>query len=145
MADKRQKKIYVLGTEDTPLELLSVYQGSSPIYLGAGFQLMLEVDYTMGSGESGNSIQLKLEFNNDDTSESPTVWRREITESASSGTVTMTQAERTFSATQSPGTYDRFEIPLPIGSRWLKVSAKETGVATNEGFIVVSVTVTYSK
>jgi hypothetical protein len=86
--------------------------------------LVLLVKYTMGSGESGNAVVLKVEFSTDGTN----FYQQ------TDGQPTVALRTYTFTAVSSPGTYDAFAIVLPVtGISHARVSAKETGVATNAG------------
>lgn len=127
---------YLHGDADTSLTLTGSYQASDPFFVGEATQVNLGIEYAMGTAESGNSIEVKLEFAYVDSAGSApasTDYFQEITESASSGTITMSLAERTFSAVSAAGTFDRFDIPVPMGAKWIKVSVKETGIASNGG------------
>lgn len=134
----KKSSIYLVGTEDTPVTLTGSYVEGTPVFVGEAEQIGLDVAYTMGSGESGNSVELRVEFSGDNsTGSAPTEWYQEVTESVASGTITETLAERTFSAVSAAGTYDRFRIPLPIDAKWIRISVKETGIAANGGLITI--------
>ena len=133
---------FILGDQTTRKTLESTYVSgnvSEGIVVQNAEQLLLEVEYTMGTAETSNSIQLKVEFadplNIPSNGGTPadTDWYGEVTESASSGTVTINLAEYSFDAVSSAGTYDRFVIALPNSSQFVRVSMKETGVASNKG------------
>ena len=86
--------------------------------------LVLLVKYTMGTGESSNSVMVKVEFSADGTNfyqhtnNAPTVELREYT----------------FTAVSAPGTYDSIAVVLPVAAvARLRVSVKEIGVASNAG------------
>lgn len=131
-----------LGTRQTGIALLS--DSASPTTLTAGYgsarsgrltiskarYVELGVNYTMGGSESGNSIQLKYEVSFDGS-----VWYRVQEEAVSSGTVTRHNREDTFSAASAAATYDRFSVSFENYGGWeyLKVSVKETGIASNGG------------
>lgn len=86
--------------------------------------LVMLVRYTMGGGESANAVVLKVEVSTDGT----TFYR--LTDNEAS----VAAREYTFNALSSPGTYDAFAIAVPIaGVARVRVSAKETGVASNYG------------
>lgn len=86
--------------------------------------LLLLVRYTMGSSETDNNVVLKVEFSADGT----TFYQQTDDDE------TVALREYTFTALSPPGAYDAFAIALPItGITHLRVSAKETGVATNAG------------
>jgi|GEM_PF-1544365 len=86
--------------------------------------VLLLVKYTMGTGESSNAVVLKAEFSTDGTN------FYEQTDNEA----TLGLREYSFTAQSDPGTYDAFAIVIPVaGISHLRVSAKETGVATNAG------------
>ena len=86
--------------------------------------LVLLVKYTMGTGESSNAVVLKVEFSTDGTN-----FYQQTDNDA-----TVQLREYSFTAESNPGTYDAIAIVLPVaGISRVRVSAKETGVATNAG------------
>lgn len=87
----------------------------------AGFaKINLDLSYTMGLGETGNSFQLKIEQSSDGIN-----FYRIPNESVSSGTSTLTQREFTFVGTVNAGN-STISIGLDIFYRFMRVSAKET-------------------
>jgi len=86
--------------------------------------LSLLVKYTMGSGETGNSVVLKVELGVDGTN----------FYSETDNEVSLSVKTYTFQALSAPGTHDYFKVDVPIaGMKHAKVSVKETGVASNYG------------
>ncbi len=86
--------------------------------------LSLLVKYTMGSGETGNSVVLKVELSVDGTN----------FYSETDNEVSLSVKTYTFQALSSPGTCDSFKVDVPIaGMKYAKVSAKEIGVAAQYG------------
>lgn len=86
--------------------------------------LVLLVKYTMGTGESNNAVVLKVEFSTDGTN----FYQQTDSEA------TVGLRKYTFTAQSVPGTYDSIAIVLPVaGIANVRVSAKETGVASNAG------------
>lgn len=86
--------------------------------------LVLLVRYTMGTGESANAVKLKVEFSPDGTN-----FYQQTNNAA-----TVEVREYTFTAVSSPGTYDAIAVVLPVAAAArVRVSAKETGVASNAG------------
>ena len=86
--------------------------------------LVLLVKYTMGSGETANSVVLKVEVSVDGTS-----FYQQTSNEAS-----VSLKEYTFDAVSAAGSYDYFKIDIPVAAlNYVKVSAKETGVSTNYG------------
>jgi len=131
--DIQNQDIALLGSAASPKTLTGSYttNGTNDAIAPVGYieQAILYVGYTMGTAETSNSIQIKVEFAPD----ASTPWYRETTESISTGTRTLSLAEYTFAATQAAGTYDYVRIPVPVGDAYMHVSVKETGIAANGG------------
>lgn len=88
----------------------------------------------MGAAETSNSIQIKVQASPTEIALDSVLWGRLTTTAASSGTVTHTNREDTFSAVSSAGTYDVFPIEITdLNTSYIKVSVKETGIAANGG------------
>lgn len=86
--------------------------------------LSLLVKYTMGSGETGNSVVLKVELSVDGTN----------FYCETDNEVSLSVKTYTFQALSSPGTYDYFKVDVPIsGMKYARVSAKEIGVSAQFG------------
>jgi hypothetical protein len=104
--------------------LTSSYVAGTVINVEDFGMLVLLVRYTMGTGESSNAVVLKVEFSTDGTS----FYQQTDNEA------TVALRAYTFTAVSSPGTYDAFAVVLPVtGISHVRVSAKETGVASNAG------------
>lgn len=105
-------------------------------------QVVLDVAYTMGAAETANSIQIKVEFANPATKTTPatTDWHQMIQETISGGTDTVAFLEYSFTAVSAAATYDRFQIPFPVSSKFMRVSVKETGIAANGGTVTMKAT-----
>jgi len=133
-----------LGTTASPITLTAAYSGnvSSAIKMDGADAVSLDVGYTMGTAETANSIQLKVEYA-DPTNGAPasTDWMQEGNEATSGATTTVTLGERTFTATVAAATYDYFTVSLPLAAKhkYIRVSAKETGIAANGGSAVIRV------
>lgn len=137
----------VIGTKDeetkalTGVDLTTAYQaendaGTTPTQtfeVGGFVNMNLDVVYTMGSGESGNSIEVQIESSTDGVNFTPLA-----TDSTTGGTSTLTAREFTFVGTNA----DTAAIPIfiEIGYKNLRVSCKETGVVTNAGNVFVEAT-----
>jgi hypothetical protein len=94
--------------------------------------LSLLTRYTMGSGETGNSIVLEVELSVDGT-----IFYRET-----DNEVSLSVKTYTFEALSSPGTYDCFKVDVPIaGMKYARVSVKEIGVASEYGMSEVKYSV----
>lgn len=112
------------GTIRSSGTLTSSYVAGTVIDVADFGMLVLLVRYTMGSGESDNSVVLKVEVSTDGTN-----FYRLTDSEADVGL-----REHTFDAVSSPGTYDAFAIVVPVaGVTRVRVSAKETGVSSNYG------------
>ena len=79
-------------------------------------QMIATINFTKGSL---TSAEYKFEFSSDQET-----WGQETAGSVATGTITDTLAEHTIAAT---GVYD---IPVPVGKRYVRISAKGTGTAT---------------
>lgn len=134
----KQIKQDLIGTEAVPATLESTYTGNSSANVSSAMdvknakQIYIQVGYTMGAAETSNSIEIKVEVA-DDATGTPTVWYRLVNESTSGGTTTLTNGERTFVAVSAAATYDYINIDIPNGHKYIRVSAKETGVASAKG------------
>jgi len=115
--------------EVRPLSTLTAsYVAGNVIDIFGIRQATILVAYTQGTGESGNSIQIKIELSDDNTN-----WYQEVSTYTSGNTSSLRLHEYSFDAVSAAGTYDRFALPVPIGVRYVRISIKETGVATNFG------------
>jgi len=104
--------------------LTTSYVAGAPIDVEDFGMLVLLVKYTMGTGESANSVVLKVEFSADGTN-----FYQQTNNAA-----TAELREYTFTAQSGPGTYDSIAIVLPVAAvTRVRVSAKEKGVASNAG------------
>jgi hypothetical protein len=112
------------GTIRSSGALTSSYVAGTVIDVEDFGMLVLLVKYTMGSGESANSVLLKVELSTDGTT-----FYRETNNDA-----TLALREYAFQAVSSPGTYDAFALVVAVaGVTRVRVSAKETGVSSNYG------------
>lgn len=99
----------------------------------------LSVDYTTGAGETSNSIEIKLEASPDGTN-----WYQLTNESSSSGTSTLYQREFTFTGASAATSY-KFSLPIDVFDKYMRVSAKETGVVANKGTVTITATFSGAK
>lgn len=138
-----QSSVNVLGSATTPVTLTGTYTDNDVVVpIGYADQVTLYIGYTMGAAESGNSIQVKIDFADRNLDVSSTEWARSSSEADSSGTITLTLQERTFSAVAAAGTYDVFRIKLTdVNDKYMRVSVKETGIAANGGSCYVRATI----
>jgi len=91
---------------------------------------VFDILYTMGAEETTNSIEIKIEDSVDGTN-----FYRLSNEAASAGTSTITAREFTFVGTNAAAATVSYR--LDISYPYLKVSAKETGVASNAGTVFI--------
>lgn len=138
----KKRKIYFVGTSSTPVTLTGTYQNGTAIFVGEAEQVGLDIAYTMGTDETSNTLNVKIEFAGDDGDSTPSTWFQEITESASSGTITMLKAERDFDAVSAAGTADNIHVPIPLDAKWVRISVKETGIDQNGGTVTITGTLT---
>lgn len=122
------------GTTRTPATLTSGYTDNAKAFTVGGYsKINLDILYTMGATESSNSIEIQIECSPDGTN-----WYRIPNEAVSTGTSTLTAREFTFVGTNAAAA--TISIGLDIFYKHLKVSAKETGVASNAGTVYIEAT-----
>ncbi len=146
MADNRSS-VFILGNQTSRVALTDTYADniSNARNIGSAYQIALDIEYTMGAGETANSIEVKIEFANplvngvDPTS---TEWYQPTSESTIAGVTTLSPQSYTFSAVSAAATYDRFQIGIIDRSKFMRVSIKETGKATNFGTASVRLIIT---
>lgn len=118
----------------TPVALTADYTGNTKTFEVGGFsKLDIAILYTMGATESSNSIEVQVEASPDGTN-----FYRIPNESVSAGVSTLTAREFTFVGTNAAAA--SISIGLDIFYKYVKVSFKETGVATNAGTIYAEAT-----
>lgn len=137
----QQYTIPLIGTKSaafsiTGVALTSSYQsetGSTPtksFRTGDMSRIEFLISYTEGAAETANSIQWKVEASNDGTN-----WFQLANDSTSGGTSTLTARE--FSFTGADGATAKLNAGLDIAYEWMRISVKETGVASNVGNVFV--------
>lgn len=112
---------------------------SEGVALSPFTQMEMFIDYTMAAGESGNSVVVKVEVQDESTGE----WR-ELSISAdaapSGGVVLSTLYPRRYkisaAAAEAP---ERRWFAIPTSARFLRVAAMEDGLATDGGALTVGV------
>jgi len=128
----------------TGVELESTYQAEAVTDATKSFaaigmaKMELHILYSMGAGETTNSIEIKVEASPDNIN-----WYRFVNESASTGTSTLTAREFTYvgiNATDGP-----ISLPLDISAKYFRVSIKETGVGSTKGTCYAEATLSGSK
>ena len=136
-----QGSVDLLGSAASVKTLTGSYttDGTNDASLAVGgmSQVVLYIGYTMGTAETGNSLQLKIAFSPDSDTSASSRWFREVTSAISSGTVTLSLGEYTFTATGAAGTYDYIRLTVPVCDAIMRVSVKETGIATNGGKVFI--------
>lgn len=128
------------GTTRTSWALTSAYQtetGTQPtksFAIAGQSKLNLDVLYTMGAAETANSIEIKVECSPDKTN-----WYRIPNEAVS--TTTSTIYNREFTHVGVDAAADPFSIGLDVFYKFIRVSCKETGVASAVGSVYIEATV----
>ena len=129
------------GTTRTAATLTAAYTGNiSTIFsMGGISQIQINVNYTTGSGETNNSIEIRLEAGPDGTN-----MYQLVNDSTSGATSTLTQREFTFVGAAAATAYS-LALPLVWSGKSMRVAVKETGVVTNFGTAFVEITVSGAK
>lgn len=120
-----------VGTTRTAVTLTVAYDVADKTisFPTSGYsKLNLDILYTMGATESTNSIELRPEGSPDGTN-----WYRLANESVSAGTSTLDAREFTFVGTNAAAA--TISIGIDVFYKYVKISVKETGVATNFGTV----------
>lgn len=130
----------VIGTKSdttrTSVALTAAYDVANKTKIletGGYSKLNLDVLYTMGATETLNSIELRIEGSPDKTN-----FYRIPNESVSTGTSTLTAREFTFVGVNAD--VATISIGLDIFYKYMRISAKETGVVTNFGTVYCEAT-----
>lgn len=124
------------GTTRTSTTIGSAY-GTVPLKSfssGGASKVSFYLLYTTGTGETNNSIEVKVETSPDGTN-----FYQLLNESVSGATSTLTQREFTFVGAAAATTY-ALSLPLDISDKYVRVGVKESGVAANYGTIYGEVT-----
>lgn len=123
----------------TSVALSSTYQapGSTTVstFKTAGYsKLNLDLLYTEGATESANTIETKFECSPDGIN-----FYRIPNETVSSGTSTLFAREFTFTGADAAAS--TISIGLDIFYQYMRISVKESGVASNAGTVFGQVTI----
>ena len=105
--------------------LTTSYVAGNVMSMDAHNAIGLEISITLGSL---TSVELKVEVSNDGGN----TWAQEVAENTSGGTVSISLAERQFTAS---GTYS--VLITPVRARLVRVSVKGTGTVTGSSCKVV--------
>lgn len=122
------------GTTRTSVALTTAYDVANKtkiIETGGFSKLNLDILYTTGSGETSNSVEIRVEGSPDRTN-----FYRIPTDTISGGTSTLAQREFTFVGASAATAYD-ISLGLDIFYKYMRISVKESGVVTNAGTIYV--------
>lgn len=122
------------GTTITTEELETTYHADvQKAFETGGFsRAEFAIQYTMGSAETSNSIEMKLEQSPDGTN-----WFRLPNDSTSGGTSTITRREFTYVGENATDSF--ITIGIDIAYKNMRVNFKETGVAANKGGVYCEV------
>lgn len=137
MSDVRQSQLLEFGAGVTSYSLTTSYVASSPVPVGKGYQIGLDVSYAAGAAETANTIELKVEVSNIDTTPGTNDWFQLISTSTTTGVSTVSLQNYIFTQVATGGTADTFHISFPCDFKWFRVSAKEGGVSSNAGTLIV--------
>ena len=119
--------------------LTNAYTGnvSADLLVEGMVAINLLVSYTTGSGETNNTLQVKLDFPDADSND-----HQYTNQTASTGTTTVVQNEFSCTDNTGGGTTKLYNIgPININNKKLKISVKETGVASNAGICTLKLVV----
>lgn len=133
-----QNEYYVIGSAAAPATLTTAYSGnvSNPYLMQHFSQLTFFVDYTPGAGGGGNSVQIQVEGSPDllDNPGVTPIFYIETDSGATSGTITHTIANHTFTGAVAATSY-KFFFYVPPAYKTIRVSAKETVVGGSAGTV----------
>lgn len=124
------------GTTRTSVALTTSYDVANKtkiIPVGGMSKINFDVLYTMGATETSNTIEIRLQGSPDGTN-----FYRIPNESVSAGTPTLTAREFTFTGTNAAAA--TISIGIDIFYKYLEISVKESGVASNAGTVYVEAT-----
>lgn len=129
------------GTTRTSAALTSAYAGglNASITTGGMSKVNLNILYTTGSGETNNSVEIKVESSPDNTN-----FYQIPNESISGSTSTLVVREFTFVGASAATAY-AISLPLDLQDEYYKFSFKESGVASNAGTLYVEATFSGAK
>lgn len=131
-----------VGTTRTSATLTTGYDVATKTKIlptGGVSKINYSILYTTGSAETNNSIEVRIRTSADGTN-----FYQIVNESASSGTSTLYQREFTFVGASAATAY-AFSLPLDVQDRYMEISVKESGVASNAGTVYVEATLSGAK
>jgi hypothetical protein len=103
-------------------------------------QVTLDYSYTTGVGESSNTIELKVELANPANGFPVDAdWVQEPQMSVSGGTTTIVGNIYQSAGASAATTYS-YKAYIPVSDKFMRVSVKESGVASNAGNVSIKAT-----
>lgn len=109
-------------------------------------QVTVDIAYTMGAAETGNSVEVKIEVANPLSGDPvSTDWHQLVIKTVSTSSEDLNKKELTYGADSAAGTVDRISYNLPFSSKFVRFSAKETGIAANGGTLTLKATLRREK
>lgn len=104
---------------------------SSPQRVEDAYQLMLDMSYTQGAAESGNTLDVEVYFANPTGHDSPATadWVHEVSESVVAGASNPSPIVRTLQSGES------MQFLFPCTGKWVRVKITENGVSSNRGVV----------
>ncbi len=124
------------GTTRSSIALTAAYDVSNKTKIfetGGMSKANFSILYTTGTGETSNSIDLRIETSSDRTN-----WYRIPNEAVSTGTSTLTAREFIHVGGSAATAYP-LSLPLDLQDEYMRISVKETGVSSNFGTVYVEV------
>lgn len=121
----------IVGTPSVPITLTNAYAegvASDEIFIGKADTVALDITYAMGTDETSNTMQMKVEVANPVGTGAPETADWMLYSTVSSGTVSASEWS------MSPGV---FHVSIDVAAKYIKLSFKETGVAANYGTVSV--------
>lgn len=127
MSDFYSNQPVIVAFDDAVLT--DAYTGNRFVFATGGFQkLSLDLTYAMGAAESANTLQFQLEHSPDDG----VTWYKLVIDTTTTSSA-ITAREWTMGA-------DNLNVIVDIAYKKMRLSLKESGVATNAGTASVSIT-----
>lgn len=116
------------------------YGASGSLSIGGMSKADFYVSYGMGSSETSNSAELQIEMT---PNKEGVLWYKKVGETQSGNQTALNIHEYTFTGTDSDTL--RICFPINIQGKTMTVRAKETGMATNAGYVYVGVVLSGEK
>lgn len=118
------------STAFSAVTLTSAYTGNRHVFDAAGFQkLSIDLNYAMGGAETGNTMELLVEHSPD----GGTNWYKLVIDTTSTSTSVITPREWQMAP-------EKLNVIIDIAYKKMRLSLKETGVASNYGTATVAYT-----